>query len=382
MRRSGSSPPASAASSAARSRSGSLRLAARDRDQIAEPEADEPKARSSAAVRAALAASLPGSNSRTYTCRPRFGSFSRRSSCSRLTAARRRHLLQRGRAAGAWLGDHPLRILEPLKRRARAACSASARCSGQTPSGDARYRARSALPPARRAQAIAFPRFPTPSASSSSAIRAAGTGRSELPLAPRAIVGRSLHAAHEHDVRERCRLLERLEQRVLRLVVHAIGLDDHEHAALRPRMAEARPGARPACGRRRRARRAHPAARPRRDPDGRRRARVARRRRSEARLAGLRRAAANGRRGLALARPRQAVEEIGVRQARRRASAPSSAMPRLQAGPRFPRGRRSPHCSRATALVPRRAPPRERRPSPAMRRFARNGRAWRSASSS
>ena len=34
-------------------------------------------------------------------------------------------------------------------------------------------------------------------------------------------------------MRERCRLLERLQQRVLRLVVHAVGLGDHEHAALR-----------------------------------------------------------------------------------------------------------------------------------------------------
>src|SRR5204863_390876 len=61
---------------------------------------------------------------------------------------------------------------------ARGAASASARCPA--PAGDARYRARSALPPASRAQASAV-RGSTPCSSSSSAIRAAGTGPKRTP---------------------------------------------------------------------------------------------------------------------------------------------------------------------------------------------------------
>ena len=164
-----------------------LRLApARDRDQVAKPEA-RPARGSGRARPCARGAGRDAPAARTRArspAAPRFGSFSRRS----LELCLDRRLGGGARLRGAVeqrpprLGDHPLRVLERLQRRARRPLGLGPLLDALRPSEVARA---AALPPARRAQASArAPLRPLlPPAAPRSAPRA--PGRSELAAAAR-----------------------------------------------------------------------------------------------------------------------------------------------------------------------------------------------------
>ena len=190
--------------------------------------------------------------------------------------------------------------------------------------GQPRARAPRRRAPAARRRARA--RAPTPSERSRPRSAPAGSGSKRTCWQREAIVGSTSSRAvgQQHQVRERRRLLERLQQPVGGLVVHRLGALDHEHPPRRTRTASCSPPRRPAPRCRRRASRRRPTARTQVRSGW-----LSRRTRS-ATVAGLLRALGQQRRGerareRALAGARRAVEQIGVRRRLRPRAAPGRA---------------------------------------------------------
>ena len=245
--------------------------AARDGDQVAKPRAPPApgSGRATPCARGAVRGGPAVSYSRVSPALPRLGSFSSRSASCLLHRRLRRRARARppARAAAPGRGQHPVRRRRaPPARRARRA-SASARGSAPRPASRA---ARSASPPARRAHASAVSGA-TPSASAAPRRAPAGSRRSgsagsatgSSPAAVRARSWSSTKCANGGG------LLERLQQRVLGLVVHAVRVRDHEHARARLERPQRRLAHDLRRARRRRGCRARRAARPTRCRDAR-----------------------------------------------------------------------------------------------------------------
>ena len=228
---------------------GLVLAAARDGDQVTKPRAHQLQAlverrRVGAAPCAArLQLELAGDGAL-----PRLGSFSSRSSSASL------HLRLRGRArrssarsssglqgaASTHCGVVVLRQ-HAAARRPRPRLRGRRALTGQ-PRGALGIAARQPRARERRLGRDALAR------SSCSATRAGGIAPKRIGRQRDGIVSSSRPGAELVSTKcaKRGGLLERLQQRVLGLVVHAVRVDDHEHAHARLERAAAPPGARPA----------------------------------------------------------------------------------------------------------------------------------------
>ena len=207
--------------------------AARDRDEVAEPEADQ--------LEAEVERGRMGASARAARLKARTRVSPRCAPC----AARSR-------------ADAPARASTSASASApRAAARSSNGRHGSARRHDSRRRPGGAAPRARRRLRLAPLHGPVPGQPSRPldvAARQARAGGRQRGLdsllreqlrdprrrhraEPDRLAARGnrrqqppRRRAHEHEVRDARRLLERLQQRVLRLLVHPLGLGDHEHA--------------------------------------------------------------------------------------------------------------------------------------------------------
>ena len=215
--------------------------ARRDRDQVPEPGPDQLEAEVErrgvrAAARAAclrlVLARDPGAAALGLVLEPLGQLLLDRRLRGR--AALRRALQQRAPGAASTHSASSCSV-----RVARAAASASRR-SGRLRPGE---RAGAVGVAARQPRAGERGGAPErPRASSASAIRAGGIAPKRTGRQREGIVSQQAprRRADQHEVREGRGLLERLQQRVLRLVVHAVRVHDHEHPPPRLERAQRR----------------------------------------------------------------------------------------------------------------------------------------------
>ena len=162
--------------------------------------------------------------------RPLFGSFSSRRSSSACTSASARSPLSLARSISGRQGSESLPCRRPRRNQRHAGSRLRLAARVPTlPREPARLLDVSAREPRaglrrRRLHPVGHEQLRYPRGRNRAEAHLSATRGNRRQQSPR-------RRADQHQMRERRGLLERLQQRVLRLVVHALGVRDHEHAA-------------------------------------------------------------------------------------------------------------------------------------------------------